>query len=241
MEFNIFDIYTDASINLDEKLGCAGMVLVDRRRDQILDAQYFVINNATNNMSEIIAIWMGIHKAVSLLYTESLAFQVNLFSDSQISLFGMREWMPNWIRKRKGDILINSVGPVANQDWFVDAYHTILSSGLKIKFFHQKGHVDETNPNSLFVCEKQFRTSNPNSLHMIGSTAQIISKYNNYVDATTRDIVIGILNGIDISNFHNARYLCNIPFAYDIDNQQLIQYQSQIKGGLNYPINFNGG
>lgn len=243
MDFNIYDLYVDASINLDKKVGCAGMALVDRKRDQMLDSRYIVKENATNNMSEIIAIWMAIYRAIELLYTENLPFHVNIFSDSQISLFGMREWIPTWIKKRQGDIIYNTAGPVYNQEWFLDSYHAILSSGLKLKFWHQKGHVDPNNPRSIFISDKTFRTSNVNSMHMIGTTPQILAKYNNYVDNTSRDILNAILAGQDIRQFPNALLMkiSPMPMCYNLTNESIEIYESLIRGGLNYPIYFNGG
>lgn len=236
MEFNIYDIYVDASINLEQKLGCAGMALVDRKRDTMVDSRYLVKPNATNNMCEIIAIWMGIYRAIELLYFESLPFHVNIFSDSQISLFGMREWLPSWIRKRNGNVLINSSGAVSNQIWYEDAYHAIISSGIKIKFFHQKGHVDENRQLSLFAAEKAFRTSNNMTPHMAGTSPAILAKYNNFVDTTSRDIIIGLLSGKNITEFPGARYMLEIPLRFDFIDSDISKYESQIHGGLNYPL-----
>lgn len=241
MDFNIYDIYVDASINLERKIGCAGMILVDRKRDIILDSQYLIKDNASNNMCEIIALWMGVIRAVNLLYTENIPFHVNIFSDSQISLFGMREWIPGWVLKRKGHTLINSVGAVANQEWFEDAYHAILASGLKLKFFHQKGHVCITNPKSLFLSDKVFRASNTNSPHMIGVAPKTLAIYNNYVDETSRDILNNLINGVNVYQASNVNYIFNIPMIYDFTDEAVEIYKSQIRGGLNYPINFNGG
>ena len=53
-------------------------------------------------MCEIIALWRGVYRAIELLYTETLPFHVNIFSDSQISLFGMREWISTWVKNKRG-------------------------------------------------------------------------------------------------------------------------------------------
>lgn len=240
MDFNIYDIYADASINLETKLGCAGIALVDRKKDLLIDERYFIKEHSTNNMCEIIAVWAGIYRAIELLFTETVAFHVNVFSDSQISLFGMREWISTWIKNKRGDILFNN-GPIANQEWFADAYHAILASGLKLKFFHQKGHVDANNPRSVFEADKSFRTSNTNSMHMIGTTPQVLARYNNLVDQNSRRIVVAITNGADINSFPNARIVPCIPTMYSFIDGEIDQYLTQIRGGLNYPKYFNGG
>jgi len=240
MEFNIYDIYADASINLDNKLGCSGIAVVDRKKDTIVDTWYLIKREATNNMCEIIAIWMAVYKAIMLFGKEELPFQVNIFSDSQISLFGLREWITSWISKRHGNELFGSNGKVANQEWFLNAYQSIVYSNLKLKFWHQKGHVDTTNPNSLFLCDKAFRTSNPNTLHMIGLRPEIIAKYNNFVDETSRNIIIGLMSGQQVYSY-NVSDVPIIPMTFNIDDNTIPVYESLIRGGLNYPINFNGG
>lgn len=246
MEFNIFDIYTDASIDLNRRVGCAGALVVNRKKDEIVNNVFGIKLNATNNMSEIIAIWLGIYQAINLLYTEQTPFHVNLFSDSQISLFGMREWIYGWIKNRKGNSMIASSGVVANQEWFRDCYHAILASGIKMKLFHQKGHVNVDSSKSLFEADRMFRTSNINSLRMIGSTPQIISKYNNIVDNETRKIVQTITAGND--PYYYASCMRNvlvvgdcIPMEFEFGPNELEIYKSQISGGLNYPKFYNGG
>lgn len=242
MNFNVFDIYTDASIDLQKKVGCAGALVVNRKTNEIKNEIFALRYNATNNLCEIIAIWLGIYQAIGLLNTEQEAFHVNLFSDSQISLFGMREWIPGWIRNRKGDTMISSTGVVANQEWFRDAYHAILGSGLKIKLFHQKGHVDVNSPKSLYIAEKTFRTSNVNSLHMINITPQTISNYNNKVDEDTRSIVHAVCDmGIDPRTIHDVLLNYGPTMVFDLHESEIEIYKSQIRGGLNYPRFYNGG
>lgn len=239
MEFNIFDIYADASINLETKLGCSGIILVDRKKDKIIDERYYVKIDATNNMCEIIAIWMAIYRAIELLYSQSLPFQVNIFSDSQISLFGIRDWITTWVANRKGNTLINSSGSVSNQEWFSDSYYAIISSGIKLKFFHQKGHVDANNYKSIYASDKLFRTANGITMNMAGTTPQVLAKYNNLVDNHSRDIIIGIVNGtITIAD---AKKVLKIPMIYIFEDSSIQIYESLTKGGLNYPIHFNGG
>lgn len=240
MDFNIYDVYADASINLENKIGCAGIALVDRKKDLLIDEQYFVKEQATNNMCEIIALWLGVYRAIELLYTETLPFHVNIFSDSQISLFGMREWISTWVKNKRGQVLFNN-GPIANQEWFADAYHAIICTGLKLKFFHQKGHVDARNPRSIFEADRSFRTANANSMHMIGTTPQILAKYNNLVDQNSRKIVVALTNGADITQMPNVRIVPYIPTMYRFVDGEVEQYLSLIRGGLNYPRNFNGG
>ena len=248
MEFNIFDIYTDASIDLNKRIGCSGALVVNRKRNEIVKSIFGVKFNATNNMSEIIAIWLGIYQAIELLYTEQTPFHINLFSDSQISLFGLREWIYGWINNRKGNSMIGSSGTVSNQEWFRDCYHAILSSGIKMKLFHQKGHINLNSSKSIYEADKVFRTSNVNSLRMIGLTPQIVSTYNNLVDEETRKIVQMVsIHGLSADTLarssNNIRLIgdYSIPMEFEFGINELECYKSQISGGLNYPKIFNGG
>lgn len=238
MDFNIYDIYTDASINLDKKLGCSGAVVVDRKQNKIVDEIYALRSNATNNMSEIIAIWLAVYKAAGLKYSETIPFQVNIFSDSKISLFGLREWIFGWIKNRKGDTLINSTGAVSNQEWFRDCFHTIIASNIKLKFFHQKGHVNENSIQSLYEAERTFRTSNIHSPHMIGTNSNILAIYNNYVDNTTRNHINTVLSGIDPRTIPNMAFIGDSYgpiMQFEFKDSEIDYYKSLIAGGLNYP------
>lgn len=234
MEFNIYDIYVDASIDTENKFGCSGAVVVDRKKDVIISEQYGLKGQSTNNMCEIIALWMGIYKAINMLWSEELPFQVNLFSDSKISLFGMRDWITNWITGMRDGHLWTTSGPAVNEEWFVDSYNAIVSSGIKLKYFHQKGHVNINNSRSLFEADKMFRNSNNISPNKAGIRPDIFSKYNDYVDKKSREVLYTFLNQ-NYTDPNTTFFVNGCPIVFDIVPSTLVNYLNQISGGLNYP------
>lgn len=242
MDFKTYDIFVDASINVDLKESCSGSVVVDRSSGTIIKETYLVKDKATNNMGEAIAIFMGVRDAIGLLDVSDRPFTVNLFSDSQISLFGCREWMKTWVKGQdKEGNLVGSVGIISNQEWFSAIYNDIITSNIKIKFFHVKGHVNVNSPKDIYKAHRVFKSSNKISPASIGMTDEILAYYNNYVDEHSRDILNRILYGEDIYYIPNA-YFIRDEFIYYYCKRNLInQYESQIHGGLNYPNNFNGG
>ena len=91
------NIFTDASIkklNSGETIGCAGCVLIfGELVYRNIQEEYQIIRNTTSNNSEIKAVRLGIH---NVLRYKNQYRKIRLFSDSQISIFGIRERIFNW-------------------------------------------------------------------------------------------------------------------------------------------------
>lgn len=236
MDFDIYDIYTDASIDPSTKMSCSGAITVNRKTNEIVNKIYLLIPNSTNNNGEIAAVWLGVNSAINLKHTNNNPYLVNLLSDSQISLFGVRTWILNWIRNVKGGQLCTSSGAVSNQEWFVDIYRAITMHGIKLKFFHIKGHVVDTS-RSMFEADRMFRTSNKISARDVGMSIQNIAYYNNMVDAESRNAIYSYLGSGQLPEF---TYLGGkIPILnYEFLIQDRQTYAANIKGGLNYPLNY---
>ena len=116
--------------------------------------------------------------------------QINIFSDSGISIRGVREWIFHWIynaNKSKSNMLINYEGkPVANQIYFKVIFNTIILNNLDVHFYHQKGHIIG---NQYKHANRFFEENNGISLMRLGLTPEYISSFNNYVDGRSRDIL----------------------------------------------------
>ena len=242
MNFKTYDIYTDASINTDLKVSCSGSIVVDRTMDKIVSENYLIKQQATNNMGEAIGIFMGVRDAIGLLWTSPEPFIVNIFSDSRISLFGAREWISSWIMRQteEGD-LIGSVGVIANQEWFSSIYNDILSSGVKVKFFHQKGHVNTHFTRDVYKAEKLFKLSNGVSSNMAGTDQYTLARYNNMVDEHSRTNLNSYLSGGDLNMVPNTMMIGEQAVKFNCNPDLINKYKDQTKGGLNYPINSNFG
>lgn len=207
---NTLNIFTDASITTmdsGEYVGCSGAVAYTGNLGYmyIVDQCYQINRHSTNNNSEMIAVIKGIELA--LKYRARGEFtHFNLFSDSKICIYGLREWIEKWVQQSPGDVLIGSQNkPVMNQAEILTAVHLILDNNLDIKLYHQKGHMDDTK----LVCSLQtFKKSNNIDNFVSNDFISQINRSNDYVDTRSR----GLLNDIDY----------NDP---DIKPVQLVQYK----------------
>ena len=190
----IFNIFCDASINTTTKVACGGAIVVlqdtETKTIKELDREVVIQENATNNTAEILAIWVGIKCALNFRnqYPDAV---FRLFSDSKISLYGLRDWMKNWISKIRDDgTLISSSGePVRNQQRFIDIFNIIVETGLKIEFYHQRGHVKDNHMSSA-IARGYFIKANKVTPEMLGLSIETLSDYNDKIDRVTRDAII---------------------------------------------------
>ena len=100
------NIFTDASIVKieNETIGCAGNNIV--ANNTIIDQPRLIYRNSTNNNSEIAAIHMAVVNALNYRHQFET---INIFSDSKICIYGLREWIFNWIadENTKDGVLIS--------------------------------------------------------------------------------------------------------------------------------------
>lgn len=203
----IVNIFCDASIDTDKKIACGGCYIVLQENDAScspLRYKMYLQHNATNNSAEILAIWAGVIEAVKIREQFPNAI-FRLFSDSKISLYGLRDWMKNWIKnsqRRETDMLINSSGQeVANQQRFIDIFNIIVETGLKIELYHQRGHVGESGGVDLNRARVQFIRANKVSPENLGLNIQFLSQCNSYIDNMTRSAIRQYIDrGIIIEN-----------------------------------------
>lgn len=235
--YTTIDIFTDASIDPNTKLACAGCLAVNRSTDTVLEYGLYLDPNSTNNRAEIMAIEQGIHLALNMLdrfrsMKENLA--VNLISDSMFAVKGVSEWMLNWTTT-DGDILYNSSGQeAANQSFFKNIFNMIVGSGMKIKFYHQKGHVTNTT-HSIYESRYLFYKSNGITIETAGFTPEYLAKYNNQIDKMTRDLIKRYqLDPTVLSTIANANWYKEFPMDFFREESALAIYKQLINGGINY-------
>ena len=187
----IYNIFCDASIDIQNKIACGGCYITRQiYSGNMIDVGYkrVIQLNATNNSSEILAIEVGVEEALRIrkTYPDSV---FRLFSDSSISLLGLRDWISNWIQNMNedGTLIASNNQPVKNQQKFIDIYNCIVSEHLQIQLFHQRGHVKETV--SLEEARKKFITMNKLTPESLGTTIEELSKYNRKIDNLTRDAI----------------------------------------------------
>lgn len=217
----MIEIYTDASIKKYENgraFGCAGAICPEYGKES-----YKILPDATNNKSEITAIYLGVILANEILISnpELLDRRVTIYSDSKISVYGLREWMPTWLDNRIGGIIYNNSGkPVKNQEVFLNILAYLTKYDLKITIRHQKGHVDVLDAKSMANANDVYRESN--GYRLDSNTLTKICIYNNQVDETSRNILQDIdPDTYPINKGSNARMM-----AYYIPPANYNQYIS---------------
>lgn len=212
----VLNIFCDASILklTNETIGCPGSIAIGPSTD-IVDGQIHLLRFSSNNNAEITAILMAVQQA--LFFRENYS-TINIFSDSKISVFGLKTWVFNWIRSMNQGILYSSSGePVANQQIFIHIIHLIISNGLSVNIYHQKGHVSNRN---LLPAKKLFLESN--GIFLTDEEATYISEYNNQIDILTKNELYRLRN--DLQEQPNYKS----PIIYGINKPGLKTYKSLI-------------
>lgn len=239
----VINLFCDASIDLNTHIGCGGtyVTLQDASTScKELGTKLVLQNNATNNSVEILAIWTGIREALILRNSAPPHTVFRLFSDSKVSLYGVRDWIKNWVQNVRPDgTLISSSGnPVANQDLFADIYNIIVESGLHIEFYHQRGHVNERV--KLDKARTSFTRANKISPEGLGLDISYLSKCNDMIDNLTRTAIYDYIAGkplppyVELPGVH--------PIQFHVRDNMLPTYMRNIdKTSISSRHNFRNG
>lgn len=229
LEPYILNIFTDASIRKisdNECWSCAGAIAVCG--NTIIADDYKVYQNRSSNYTELKAIELGINLALNIITNNPNLIKVNLFSDSQISIFGIRDRIFNW------SIINNTLAGygnkiIMNQDIFLEIVHTVINCKLNISFYHQKGHSDQS---SISVSRNTFikfnRVAGATEHNVDFEFIKYINRYNQMVDAASRKI----LYHIDKSQNTISPIVFNIA-SKNSYNELLEEYKKYINGGNN--------
>ena len=212
------EIFCDASIRRypdGRVFGCAGAIAPVYKSKSLE-----VIPDTTNNAAEISAIYLGVKMAKQLkdLYPE--IEEITIYSDSKVSVFGLREWMRTWINNSQNGVLYGSSKdtPIANQQIFLKIIAFLESNNLTINLKHQKGHVSMLNQNKLDKARKLYFESNNEFIDT--QTLSRISFYNNVVDEETRNYLATIDEDDypPIVNKNNLTQMCYyVPDAHSLE------------------------
>lgn len=241
---NIINLFCDASIDIDRKIACGGCVITmqDPMGAREIGSRLILQTNATNNSSEILAIWAGVAEALKLRNQYPGAV-FRLFSDSKISLYGLRDWMKNWINNsRSGRNLISSSGtPVKNQQRFIHIYNTIIENNLRIELYHQRGHVNEGRV-PINIARAQFIKANKVPPEGLGLDIEYLCYYNDMIDNMTRDAVRNYDNYLAHGCPPGVEIEREIPMIWEAHMNQCHQYIRCIdKTSIKSHHDFKGG
>lgn len=227
----VINIFCDASIDINRKVACGGcFISMQTEYGEFVELgnKMMIQENATNNSSEIMAIWIGVVEAYKLRKHYPHAV-FRLFSDSKISLYGLRDWLKNWIRNMDADgNLISSQGTVvANQQYFIEIFNTIVKNNLKIELYHQRGHVGGAGSKmTLPEARVKFIRANKVPPESLGVNIEYLCEYNNKIDNATRMAVQAYCNnGVLVEN---TSIEMPYPLMSVLDKDKLPQYISCI-------------
>lgn len=186
---NSLNIFTDASVkhfkDLGITVGCPGFtIFVDNT--MLLPVDYHFILDSTNNESEITAIL----DALKTVYEKGIYFtdieRINVFSDSKISIYGLREWYKKWITNiRDGEMYSSSGKPVANQRFFLFIMACVTLINKPVNFYHVNGHIDLWNKNSINKFINTFIKENQCNRNLSKDEIDFLVDGNNLVDEIT--------------------------------------------------------
>lgn len=181
------NIFCDASMDIQHKIGCSGAMLVSEDFLTPIDYYYVKQINATNNSAEILAIYEGVMMAIYFKNRKDNDFdRFRIFSDSKVCIYGLREWIYNWVNNQNfdGTLRRSDMTPVLNQNRFKDIVRLILDHNVPISFVHQKGH---TLSHQDAMSRNFFISTNGFTPESIGTDIKYINKYNNEVDRISRE------------------------------------------------------
>ena len=205
----VLNIFCDASIERQHGVrtfGCPGSIAV--YNDEVIDYESTILVDSTNNESEIYAILLATGQAVK--YKDQYR-RINIFSDSRISVQGIRDWMISWVKNQKNGILVSSSGTeVANQQIFLHVINMILNNLDEYHLYHIDGHVTK---NGILKAMADFAKFNGIQIGPI--EADYLCKYNNIIDNSTRDdLAIADLNSLSRLN---QGFIYPIPTVSDMN------------------------
>lgn len=251
MVFNddTLNIFTDGSIRKiqingydEETIGCAGAYAVSNDIHQCVDKKCTVIRQATNNITELMAIYEGLIIANRFKYCYN---RINLFSDSKINIFGLREWIYKWIVDPNTDKLVNSSGKEPmNLKYIAMIIEYILSNNININLYHINGHIDINKQKDIIKAHDTFMLSNHLSHPIDFELIKMLAIGNDIVDIFTGEIIenklrttnnntvvpLSNVNPDSIVSWELSPIISKPLFSYEYShNMDMVKYKNLVK------------
>ena len=242
----IYDIFCDASVGPDGRGCCSGMLIERRPFEQKIFGEtvfggpsktflYTIQPTGTNNSGEAAAVAMGVMAATDIarnLRESRSGIEYipwfNVFSDSLITIKGVRDWMPGWIKHidAKGDLRNSTGAYTANQDFFKYIFNCISTNDVNINFFHQDGHVTHDVGRIIPNFIKYNKGIHPND---IGLTCMQLCAANDFVDNETRSLINYFLSVPDSDIYFADKLSVNHLKNRYLDPSNLSIYMERVK------------
>ena len=186
------NIFSDASITMvnGHYTSCSGYISV--YNNKIVESDHKVIYDSTNNYGEVYALLMAVEAAIRNFESIKYVSRINIFSDSQISIFGLRDWIFKWYKKlNKNNYMVSDRNiEIANQEIFNSIVCMIVNSSLPVHLYHQLGHKNFNSKKDIELVKRSF--FKVNSIFITDTLAEKICYYNNFIDKFTRDNLLAV-------------------------------------------------
>lgn len=219
-------IFTDSSFKNMSKdkniaIGVTAPAICIYIGTKLVYQDFYILHNSTTQQGELYAILLGIMKS----YFYRNFKHIRLFSDSQVSIFGIRDRIFKWVRQtNEGKNILGDNGFIKNQDYIMDIVYYILSNDTPIELYHVKGHVKKSYEDAIYA-RKVFKSSNNINEYVDDALIYMISNYNNFVDKYSTDMLYkNITNPIYFTD--NLKPVLYIGYA----NFNTDQYYKLVKG-----------
>lgn len=185
------NIFCDASIMKmpdGETISCPGAIAVvtdEHGFQSPIEDKFECLRFSTNNRGELTAILLALQLANK--YKNDF-YTINIFSDSKISVCGLRDWIFGWVKHATpdGNMISSSGEPVMNQDIIKQIVTYVVANNIKFNLYHCKGHVNESGGPMKAI--KVFNTSNRldvTNMNMI----KLMAQFNDKIDVMTGQVL----------------------------------------------------
>ena len=211
------NFFTDASI-VNKNISLPAYIAIEGMTYYELVPCGMALANSTNNEGEVYAIKMAIQACIDPIILASMDANyggryINIFSDSKITVFGLREWYASWIKNKRNGILVSSSGtPVANQEIYISIMRMIHDYDLKVNFYHVSGHVNYSNKKEIYKSMEDFKKFNY-GISISPIFAGELAILNDRIDKFSRTISLN--NPIDIKT--NEIFKASIEENFSVD------------------------
>ena len=184
---NAVNIFTDCStyrggVDSEKTLAsCGYCIVVD---NEIVEHNNIIIDESNNAQGELFAILMGVIAANRF---KDRGTRINLFSDSKTSIRSLTHnifnWYDNSLRSKHGGFTNIKGGYIKYQELYLNIVEEIVSTGLKINFYHVRSH-NRYHQESVHMARTYF--NKVNKTNTSDDIVRDIIYYNNFVDKMTR-------------------------------------------------------
>lgn len=193
-------IFTDASASQKEGkyTSCSGAIAVVAKSTddyEIIDEKFLLNRTSRKDNGEIRAINLGIRLGIK---HKAEFNNFYLFSDSKVSIWGLREKIGQWVENSTGSKLVGSTNfPISNQQDILSCIYDIMVNQLHIGLYHQLGHC-EYSEYMIHKALERFQCNNSIEGHVSEEFIRFICNMNCYTDHKSRSILM--------NNMQNRRH-----------------------------------